>query len=251
MTTRVVGAEEDPRRHLEPRPRVAPERHRAADRGAGRSGSTGPWPGRARARGTGRGTSRSSASPKAAEPRPAEAPLAALGAEARRDAGAERRGEHRLVPEAPGPGESLRTAAREGRGDVETEVAIEPLGLAQAGQKADVAAPVVADQRRPLDLERVEQCEQVVGQRLLLVARARRIGPAEPAQVGADHAPALGQRPDQLAPHRTSAAASRAEHDGGAPRSPASATWMRIPLASRKRCSTGRRGVSRAPSARK
>ena len=87
-----------------------------------------------------------------------------------------------------------------GRQDVERQVALEALRRPQAEQEADPAAPVVADQLHPLEPERVEDGEHVVGQVLLLVAVARRVGPAEAAQVERDHPVAVGQRRHQVAP---------------------------------------------------
>jgi hypothetical protein len=58
----------------------------------------------------------------------------------------------------------------------------------------------VAHERDPLESEGVEQREQVGGELLLVVARGRRRGPAEPAQVGAEHPEVLGERREDLAP---------------------------------------------------
>ena len=53
----------------------------------------------------------------------------------------------------------------------------------------------------PVEAERVEQPEQVVGERLLaVIAVRRRVRPAEAAEVGGDHPVTLGERGDELAP---------------------------------------------------
>ena len=111
-----------------------------------------------------------------------------------------RRGDHPLVPEAPDAQHRAGRDLGEGRIDVEGQEALDALGLAQRDQEADPAAPVVAEEAEALDPELVEQREHVVGQALLLIAARRGVRPAEPAQVGADHAVALGQRADHVAP---------------------------------------------------
>ena len=71
----------------------------------------------------------------------------------------------------------------------------------------------MGDQAHPLEPERVEHGEQIVGQRLLVVAPGRRVGPAEPAQV--DHHQ-MGVRREQghhVAPHPPMLRPAMHEHD--------------------------------------
>jgi hypothetical protein len=82
--------------------------------------------------------------------------------------------------------------------DAERQQPGEPLRRAQRGEEAGPAAPVVADQADPRQLEHVEQAEQVAGQLLLVVAAVRGRRRAVPAQVGHHQAVAvLQQRGDR------------------------------------------------------
>ncbi len=113
----------------------------------------------------------------------------------------ERRGEKPLVVEAKQRSSRPEPGADERRGDVEGEVALDPFRGAQADQKADPAAPVVADELDALKAERVQGGEDVPRELRLQIARAGRLGPAQPAQIGADHVLAgVRQRPDQAPP---------------------------------------------------
>ncbi len=58
----------------------------------------------------------------------------------------------------------------------------------------------MAGQPHPLEPEDVEQPDDVGGELRLQVAATRGVGPAEPAQVGADHPVALAERTDQPPP---------------------------------------------------
>ncbi len=84
--------------------------------------------------------------------------------------------------------------------DVEREVTVEALGGAEAEQESDPTTPVVADELDPVELERIEHGEHVVGEILLEVAVARSVGPAEAAEVERDDAVALGERRHQVTP---------------------------------------------------
>ena len=91
-------------------------------------------------------------------------------------------------------------AGGHGGQDVQREVATQALGCPQRDQEADPATPVVGDEVGGLDLQGVEDREHVVGKRLLLIARARRIAPAEATQVREHAAPAAGELGEHLAP---------------------------------------------------
>ena len=58
----------------------------------------------------------------------------------------------------------------------------------------------MGDELHPLEAELVEDGEHVVGHVLLLVAVARRVGPAEPAQVHGEDPVAVGEGRHQVAP---------------------------------------------------
>jgi hypothetical protein len=70
----------------------------------------------------------------------------------------------------------------------------------EAEEEACEAAPVVAGQPDPLEPEDVEEGDDVGRQVRLQVAAAGRAGPAEAAEVGADHPVALAERADQPPP---------------------------------------------------
>ena len=84
-------------------------------------------------------------------------------------------------------------------------------GARRQARKPAKRAPVVADQAHALELRAHRARPSRSGRELLLlVAVARGLGPAEAAQVGADHPVALGERRDAACATRTSAGASRA-----------------------------------------
>lgn len=58
----------------------------------------------------------------------------------------------------------------------------------------------MADQGNAVKPLGVEQAEQVAGERRLGVVAGRRVGPAEAAQVGREHAMGAGQRRDHAPP---------------------------------------------------
>ncbi len=72
--------------------------------------------------------------------------------------------------------------------------------MVEAEQEADPAAPVVGDEIDLVDPQRVEQRDDVGGHRVLGVAVARLVGPAEAAQVGGDHAVARREQGNDVAP---------------------------------------------------
>ena len=72
------------------------------------------------------------------------------------------------------------------------------LGMAGGEVERDVRAVAVADERRPLELEPVEQPEQVVRHVVGAVAGRRRAAVAVPAQVVGQDAEAVGQRGHEL-----------------------------------------------------
>ena len=74
----------------------------------------------------------------------------------------------------------------------------DPVGMAGGEVERDVRAVAVADQRRPLELESVEQPEQVVRHVVGGVARRRRAAVAVPAQVVGEDPEAVGQRRHEL-----------------------------------------------------
>jgi hypothetical protein len=80
----------------------------------------------------------------------------------------------------------------------------------------DRRAPVVPDQREPLEPQRVGDALQIgeqVGDRVVL-DRGRLVGIAEPAQVGRDHAaPGCDQRGHLLAPHEVGIGPAVEQHD--------------------------------------
>ena len=59
----------------------------------------------------------------------------------------------------------------------------------------------MGDQAHPIEPERVEHGEQVVGQRLLVVGAGRRVGPAEAAQVDHHQAGVGREQGHHVAPH--------------------------------------------------
>jgi hypothetical protein len=77
---------------------------------------------------------------------------------------------------------------------------LQPRGLLEGDEKPDPATPVVSDQVRGCDPERIENRRHVGGEQPLLVAAAGRIAPTEAAQVGQDAAAALGERGQHPAP---------------------------------------------------
>ena len=83
---------------------------------------------------------------------------------------------------------------------VHRHVALDAIGVVQADEEADHAAPVVADEVHPLDRQRVEHAGDVVGELLLTVAALRRLAPAEAAQVQREHAEAVGEQRHERAP---------------------------------------------------
>lgn len=85
--------------------------------------------------------------------------------------------------------------------NVERQIALDPFRLAQAEQKAHPAAPIVRHQPDVVEIERIQQCDNVVHQLFLLVARGRSLRPAEAAQVGTNEGIALRQWRDLIAPH--------------------------------------------------
>ena len=85
-------------------------------------------------------------------------------------------------------------------GDAEGEEVREAVGLADAHEEADPAAPVVADELDAVEVEGVEDGEDVGGEVLLVVAEAGRVGPAEAAQVEGDDAVVGGEVGDEVAP---------------------------------------------------
>ena len=95
----------------------------------------------------------------------------------------------------------LRARARgPRRRDVQRDEALDALGVGECEEKPHVPAPVVAHEGHPVEVERVEQRAQVVGEPGLVVAVVGHGGPAHPAQVGHDDAMALGERRDEVAP---------------------------------------------------
>ena len=74
------------------------------------------------------------------------------------------------------------------------------LGGVEAEEEAGEAAPVVAGEADPLEPEPVEERDDVGRELGLQVAAARRIGPAEAAQVGAEDPVARAERADQPPP---------------------------------------------------
>jgi len=61
-------------------------------------------------------------------------------------------------------------------------------------------APVVADQKHPRKLKRIEQGQHVARQALILVAVGGRLRPPESPQIGADDAVALGEARNDVTP---------------------------------------------------
>ena len=81
-------------------------------------------------------------------------------------------------------------------------VAREALGVGEHGVPADPPTPVVRDQSRLLDLERVEQRDHVGGdRRLAVVAVGRLARPPEPAQVHGEDTELAGEALDHPPPH--------------------------------------------------
>ena len=78
--------------------------------------------------------------------------------------------------------------------------ALDAVGVVEADEEADDAAPVVADEVDALDAERVEDADDVLGELVLAVAAAGRLAPAEAAQVHREHAVAIGQQGHQPPP---------------------------------------------------
>ena len=62
------------------------------------------------------------------------------------------------------------------------------VGMLDADDEADDAAPVVADEVHAVQAERVEHADDVLGELVLAVAARRRLAPAEAAQVEREHA---------------------------------------------------------------
>jgi hypothetical protein len=83
---------------------------------------------------------------------------------------------------------------------VHRHVALDALPVVEADQKADDAAPVVADEVHALDPQRVEHAHDVVGELLLAVAARRRLAPAEAAQVQCEYAVTTGEQRHERAP---------------------------------------------------
>ena len=77
----------------------------------------------------------------------------------------------------------------------EQHEAVDPVGIQEPDLQRDAPAKAVADQMNPLELERVEQCDDSAGEEASVVARADRlVGVAEPGEVERDHAIAGAQR---------------------------------------------------------
>ncbi len=121
---------------------------------------------------------------------------------ARKQVAVEAGGRDRPLVEGPGqPRQARRLEAHPRVDDVAGQVAAHPLRVVGGQQEADETAPVVTGQMRALDAQRVEQGGEVVCHRLLAVAVAGRVAPAEAAQVGDDHPVAGGGEPgDHPAP---------------------------------------------------
>ena len=92
-------------------------------------------------------------------------------------------------------------ACGHGCGALQTTIAIDPIGVQDPEQHRRPAAPVVSHDVCSLELERVQQRHLVGCVRLAVVAMARRLGPAEPAQVGRQEAVLTGQGGHHPAPH--------------------------------------------------
>lgn len=159
-------------------------------------------------------------------------------------------GEDPLVPEAPEAEQPSGAGLNEGVVDVERHESGDSLRVAQAEDEAGPPAPVVADQIHGLlDPEGVEQRDQVQREDLGVVPAGRSVGPAEPAQIGADHPVAMGERADQLPPHPPMLGQPCSITSGGP--SPATATCVRSPPALTNRCSTpSTSGIGRSMGAR-
>lgn len=103
-----------------------------------------------------------------------------------------------LIPE---PVLVVRSQRLCSRGDVLEVVAVngdqtaDTLGPEGSDDAGCPAAPVVADQRCPLDLQRVQQTQQICGQRALLARseglRIEKAGRTKTASVRDDHPPAI------------------------------------------------------------
>ena len=88
-----------------------------------------------------------------------------------------------------------------GRGGIESEEAGHLRRVAQHHDERDRPTPVVRHQFHRPDAQPVQHGRQVVGHLVLQVARARRRTPPRTAQIGAQHAVAVGgQWADQLVP---------------------------------------------------
>ena len=109
-------------------------------------------------------------------------------------------GEEDGVPRAPclerKPRRDLDPRVRSREGDDLAEA----LGVAGREQQAGEAAPVVAGEVGPLDPERVEQRDQVVGEDVGVDRAWWRVAPAEAAQVGHDQAADVAQALHHAAP---------------------------------------------------
>src|SRR5438034_6046041 len=93
----------------------------------------------------------------------------------------QRHTEQRPVPEAPKRSERRRCGTNERMAGIEGEIAVDPLRLLEADQEPDEPADVVADEAHAGQLEGVQQLENVVGDRLLLVTPPWGVRPPEAA----------------------------------------------------------------------
>ncbi len=83
---------------------------------------------------------------------------------------------------------------------VERDEAVDSVGLAQAKPESRLQAPVVADQKHPRKLKRIEQGQHVARQALILVSVGGHLRPPESPQIGADDAVVLGEARNDVAP---------------------------------------------------
>jgi hypothetical protein len=107
-------------------------------------------------------------------------------------------------PDVPEPPYVQRVSERRARPRVhivERDEAVDSIGLAQAEPESRLQAPVVADQKNPRKLKRIEQGEYVACQTLIVVAVGGRLRPPESPQIGADDAVALGEARNDVTPH--------------------------------------------------
>ena len=182
-----------------------------------------------------------------------------------REAAAERPAElwqrdRHLIGEPPQVERRAWVARRPGREDVAGDEALDALRVTQAEQEADPGAPVVPDQPHALESQGVQQREHVARHRLLVVAARRHAAPAEPAEVGADHARVRRESAGSRRATGTSAVASRAAPAPARPRRPrprACAARRRLRSGARRRRPAGTRPPQgwryqrRAPAARR